>query len=103
MPNVPSLLLSAALLTPEVQQQISALQVGGNRDGLTFGQVGNLEVRWPDRANVAAAGARVSDEFDWASRTRRVLDSEIDLLLERRQALITAAVTCQIEIPRVAA
>ena len=37
------------------------------------------------------------------SRQVRLFERSIELLLERRQALITAAVTGQIEIPRVAA
>ncbi len=102
-PSTRSSLLSAALLTPQVQQQINALQVGGNREGLTFDQVGNLEVRWPGVDRVGAAVARVGAEFEWGSRMRHAIDSEIALLGERRRAFITAAVTGQFEIPGVAA
>jgi type I restriction enzyme S subunit len=51
------------------------------------------------RAKVASTIARLA-EID---RLRTRIQAQIDLLFERRQALITAAVTGQIEIPGVAA
>jgi type I restriction enzyme S subunit len=100
--GVPSPLLSAALLTPAVQGQISAVQVGGNRDGLTFEQVGELLLPWP-ASDLARAEARVEVALASSARIHAAVASQIDLLLERRQAVITASVTGQIEIPGVAA
>ena len=94
--------LQAALDTDSVQQQISLLQVGGNREGLNFEQVRGLEVRVPSEG-VASLAVRLKSA---ESAHRQALDRlalQIDLLRERRQALITAAVTGELEIPGVAA
>jgi type I restriction enzyme S subunit len=51
--------------------------------------------------------SRVADQLDWEvaslQRQAAIRERQIKLLLERRQALITAAVTGQLEIPAVAA
>ena len=46
---------------------------------------------------------RASEQIERMRGLRRTLDQQIELLVERRQALITAAVTGQLEIPGVAA
>lgn len=101
--GVPSQLLSAALLAPDVQSQIQASQVGANRDGLTYEQVGNLRIRWPAPEAIDRALATVAGASTWRRKTASALGRQIRLLRWRRQALITGAVTGQIEIPGVAA
>lgn len=102
-PGVPSDLLCAALLTPDVQMQIQSVQVGGNRDGLTFEQVAGLLVRWPDHSGLDRLGREVRMRMGQGARLATRIDSQISLLIERRQALITAAVTGSLEIPGIAA
>jgi type I restriction enzyme, S subunit len=101
--GVPSTLLGAALLTAGVQTQIRAAQVGGNRDGLTFEQVGDLQVPWPKHADLADLEGRTWAIVGQARQFEKLVGEQIRLLHERRQALITAAVTGQIDIPGVAA
>jgi len=101
--GVPSHLLSAALLTPDVQEQIASVQVGGNRDGLTFDQVGNLLIRWPPNEHIELLDREVQRRREDANHLISRMNCQIDLLAERRQALITTAVTGQLDVPGAAA
>ena len=101
--DVDPYLLQASLETTSVQDQIDLCQVGGNREGLNFDQVGSLRVKIPRGDNGVGTRKRLD-----ALRKRRdalvaVLTRQIELLQERRQALITAAVTGQLDIPEVVA
>lgn len=58
---------------------------------------------WPPRAEqdeIVKALDRLRGEFE---RMKTAMEGQVELLLERRQALITAAVTGQLDIPGVAA
>ena len=90
-------LIAASLRTPAVRSQIDTLQVGGNREGLNFEQVGNLIVNVPSEdvslvlkslANLQGGFAQVSTE----------LSASITLCEERKRSLITAAVTGQMDV-----
>jgi type I restriction enzyme S subunit len=101
--DVDPYLLQASLETTSVQDQIDLCQVGGNREGLNFDQVGSLRVKIPR----GDSGIGTRERLD-ALRKRRdalgtALARQIELFQERRQTLITAAVTGQLEIPEVAA
>ena len=102
-PGVDASVLCAELLSHSVQEHIAVAQVGGNREGLNFEQVGNLLVRVPpvDQAQVIAQ--ELAAGFSRSMRARETLRAQIDLLRERRQALITATVTGELAIPGVAA
>jgi type I restriction enzyme S subunit len=100
--GVPASLLSAALMAPSPQSQIASCQVGGNRDGLTFEQVGDLVIAWPTIGTTSKSN-NVERLLEHGERFEAVVTRQIDLLLERRKALITAAVTGQLEIHGVAA
>jgi restriction endonuclease S subunit len=101
--GVSGVMLSAALNAPGVQGQIAVAQVGGNRDGLTSDQLGDIRLQWPRGEDASAAEASVVNIQSWVADMRFALVRQLDLLQERRQALITAAVTGQLEIPGVAA
>jgi type I restriction enzyme S subunit len=96
-------LLSAALMTAAVQSQIAAAQVGGNREGLTFEQVGNLVVRWPDARRIHARVEAIRVIQEWTARLRRASTAQADTLRERRIAMVSAAVTGRLHTTRVAA
>jgi type I restriction enzyme S subunit len=76
---------------------------GSTRDKLTQDDMGRIPVPVPGEGEqrrieeIADRARRTSD------RTAATLDRQVALLQERRQALITAAVTGQIDIPGVAA
>lgn len=76
-----------------VQQQIRALQVGGNRDGLNFEQVGNLDIPYPPIDEQRRIANFLDSE---TARMGRLTAAQVDarsLLLERRAAGVFGAVT----------
>jgi len=98
-PDCVGQLLHYAIRARSVQEQIRQEQVGGNRDGLNFEQVGNLEVALPSSAPAQAAlAAQLTHAGDTHQRVAGTLEDQISLLAERRQSLITAAVTGQLDI-----
>jgi type I restriction enzyme S subunit len=92
-----------ALRSPSAQQQAAARIIGATVTGLNIRDLKRVRVPVFDLAEQRRIGDYLvesqlhRDEF--ASKRER----QIELLLERRQALITAAVTGQIAIPGVAA
>jgi len=78
------------------------VQVGGNRDGLNFEQVGNLEIAIPRlledqvrvRKNIMLGVSEVDQMID-------LVNAQLAVLAKRRQALITAAVTGEIDVTTV--
>ena len=103
VPGVDAWVLWAELSSQSVQEQIAVTQVGGNREGLNFEQVGNLLVRVPPRDHSQAIAQELATGFHAVKRTTETLRFQIELLSERRQALITAAVTGELHVPGVAA
>lgn len=92
-------LLYYALRTHFVQDQIRNMQVGSNRDQLNFEQVGQLRVLLPLDTRRQQQAVEVLDRMErWSSRCHRSLTTQVQLLQEHRQALITAAVTGQMEV-----
>jgi type I restriction enzyme S subunit len=96
-------LLQVELSTPSVQEQIRLAQVGGNREGLNFEQVGNLIVRVPEGEDSPEAWEVLDPASQSAARARELLVAQVGLLREHRQALITRTVTGESEVPGVAA
>lgn len=76
---------------------------GSTRDKLTQDNMGLIPVAVPSAARQLLIEREVARAMSDADETEGRLGPQIDLLLERRQALITAAVTGQIAIPGVAA
>ncbi|MBT2418039.1 restriction endonuclease subunit S [Streptomyces sp. ISL-22] len=87
--NVDARFIAYALASVPVQQQISTMQVGGNREGLNFEQVGNLLVPDADWSEQR----RISDFLDVeVSRIDRLVSAKkraSNLIDERRVALTT--------------
>ena len=103
VPGVDAGVLCAELSSHSVQEQIAVIQVGGNREGLNFEQVGNFLVRVPPSDQSQAIAQELATRFSRSVRTSETLRIQIDLLRERRQALITAAVTGELATPGMAA
>ncbi len=101
-PEVSPVVLQAALETVAVREQIGLMQVGGNREGLNFEQVRNLLVLLPTSWSEGLT-EKVAQANAHHRGIARSLVAQIVLLRERRQALITAAVTGEIKVPEVAA
>ena len=92
-PGVDAGVLCAELSSHSVQDQIAVTQVGGNRPGLNFEQVGNLLVRVPPSDQSQAIAQELANGFSRNMRMIETARTQINLLTERRQALITATVT----------
>lgn len=102
-PDVDSRWLRMVLRSPRVKAQVGAVVTGATVKGLNIGDL--------KRITVPASGvARQSDDLRRLLQIERRCDAlldglarQIDLLVEHRQALITAAVTGELAIPGVAA
>ena len=99
VPTVDARILWAELSSQSVQEQIVVAQVGGNREGLNFEQVGNLLVRIPPSEHSQAICKELADGFGAVERATETVRVQVELLAERRQALITSAVTGELPIP----
>lgn len=82
---------------------LGSLATGAQILNLGADNVRALPVRFPDRDSQAAVVDVLDAQVGSIEASNALLDRQTTLLLERRQALITAAVTGEIEIPGVAA
>ncbi|MET8383229.1 restriction endonuclease subunit S [Streptosporangium canum] len=80
--------LAYALSALNVQEQIFSLQVGGNRDGLNFEQVGNLELRLPDLEEQRRIANFLDSEVARIDQLLATRKSQIELIEERALAKI---------------
>ena len=97
--------LSYALRAVEVRGQLSAVARGSSQSmvKLRSEDIRDLRVPLPSLRRQRELAAECDRIAGRSADTQRAMLAQIDLLLERRQALITAAVTGQLEIPGVAA
>lgn len=70
---------------------------------LNMADIGELPVMLPPLNAQPVVAARIRAELGSLDQASSTMSRQIELLLERRQALITAAVTGQLDIPGVAA
>ena len=93
-------LLAAWVRTSEFSRQ-ALLATGNDSAQRTLGMedLANFEIHWPINMSVQeVAASEVAQIVSRHIKTKMLLRSQIDLLSERRQALITAAVTGQIDV-----
>lgn len=97
--------LAFALRTPEVRNQISAIARGSSQSmvKLRGEDIKALTLPLPAKVRQRQLAARFLVDAQRAERVQAAMRQQTELLLERRQALITAAVTGQLEVPGVAA
>ena len=93
------MLLSSAPL----RAYFETASVGSTMDNLSAETVLSAPVLMPSLSDQAEIEVAVARARACATEATNLISQQIDLLLERRQALITAAVTGQLEIPGVAA
>lgn len=91
-------LIEFNLRSSRVQEFIQAVQVGGNREGLNFEQVGAIPVTVPHVSEHTSTVRFLERAEENYQRGRDLLVRQIELLTEHRQALITAAVTGEVEV-----
>lgn len=83
--------------------QLEVQKVGSTFSRANIAQILELKVPVPNRAEQKALARKLDEAASHRSRACRALQQQIDLLRERRQALITAAVTGELDIPGLAA
>ena len=83
--------------------QLEAQKIGTTFSRVNMSQIENIDIPVPDLTDQRKLSCRFDKMFSQVSRARDAFQQQIDLLQERRQALITAAVTGQLDIPAVAA
>ena len=91
-----------------VSHMLAALPLDAEKDksavtGINRNVIGQLRVPRPPFKDQVRIGSQLEESRSRSEKTIEKLNSQIDLLAERRQALITAAVTGELEIPGVAA
>jgi len=90
--------LAFVLESRSLQTQIQVSQTGAAREGLNSSAAGSLLIPVPPSAEQAAVATQLADACRAAYDTASAIGRQIDLLAEYRQALITAAVTGQIDV-----
>lgn len=95
--------LAYSIGSERARQKLLRSQYGGTKTQLGLEDLLDLEIHVPDLAEQQMIVPQLHRTQATAQAAIDAVAREIDLLLERRQALITAAVTGQIEIPGVAA
>lgn len=95
--------LAFAMFAPFVQAQLDSLMYGGTKGQLALEDIAGIRVPVPETRLQKALVARLKRSRDVSFRAAARIDAQIELLRERRRALITAAVTGELEVPGVAA
>jgi type I restriction enzyme, S subunit len=95
--------LAYAIKSTEARAQLDAGQYGGTKTQLSLGDVAGLRVPDVGLAEQRATAVRIQAAISRLQSAEQTLVSQIGLLREHRQALITAAVTGELEVPGVAA
>lgn len=90
--------MSFVLKSSATKEQIDVLQVGGNREGLNFEQIANLKFCLPPITELNEINSFIKNylvKFEWLNLKA---NNAIELLKERKTALISAAVTGKIDV-----
>jgi type I restriction enzyme S subunit len=95
--------LAYSLFSERSQQQLLGSQYGGTKQQLGLEDLADLSIGDPPREAQVEAVNRIEASTAWRELLSRGLLHQIDLLAERRQALITVAVTGELGVPGVAA
>lgn len=95
--------LAMSLWTDDAQRQLDAARYGGTKQQLSLEDVREIRVPVTDLPTQRSVVSRVRRDLEALRALTWHSEGQATLLLERRQALITAAVTGQLDIPGVAA
>jgi type I restriction enzyme, S subunit len=95
--------LALLLASAPLRAYFEIASVGSTMDNLSAETLLNAPVLVPDLSEQAAIEAAVTDASLQIKQARSAMVKQVSLMNERRQALISAAVAGQIEIPGVAA
>lgn len=87
-----------ALSSPPASERISLLSRGSTRARINLEVARDIPVPIPPLPVQAAIVTRLKQQYDKTTRTIKLINHQIDLLNEKRRALITAAVTGQFDV-----
>jgi len=90
--------LGAVLRTPDLQNQMRQQTTGATIKGINISELRRLRVPTPLRGEQPGLGQRAAEHFQRSHAADEALRASVTLIRERRQALITAAVTGQLDV-----
>ena len=90
--------LGAVLQTPDLQNQMKRQTTGATIKGINISELRRLRVPAPSRETQERLGRWASAHSARADAADQALHLSVSLMTERRQALITAAVTGQLDV-----
>ncbi|MCP4306161.1 MAG: hypothetical protein GY788_15050 [bacterium] len=96
--GIPVRWLYHALGTHAVQERCDLEAVGTTFRTLNIWSLRRIPIPVVDTDHLAETAARMDEREHATERTLRTMDEQVDLLVEHRQALITAAVTGELEV-----
>jgi type I restriction enzyme S subunit len=95
--------LAYSLFSRQTQDMLLSSQYGGTKQQLGLEDLADLTINLPGHAEQQRVVTLLDQARAQTSSAISALDRQLTLLRERRQALITAAVTGQLDIPSTAA
>lgn len=98
VPEVINDYLSLALQSDLIQEQIDLQQTGANREGLNFEQIANFVITIPPKNEMSRIVGHINSNIQSFKKLNDKSAKAIELLKERRTALIYAAVTGKIDV-----
>jgi type I restriction enzyme S subunit len=101
--GVDSRWLAYSIFCSRAQDQLLGGQYGGTKQLLGLDELAELSIRVPARRDQERLVRTLDHAKRIRDRTKAALQRQLSLLSEHRQALITAAVTGELEIPEAAA
>lgn len=90
--------LSLVIQSDLIQAQIRSIQTGGNREGLNFEQISKFAFSLPPRTEQEEVVQYVKNKLIEFQQVEKRARNAIQLMQERRTALISAAVTGKIDV-----
>lgn len=91
--------LAYSLFSRRAQDQLLGSQYGGTKQQLSLDDLAELRIACPDREEQLWRTKAMASAHLATKKIVTLLEGQIELLKERRQALITAAVTGELKIP----
>jgi type I restriction enzyme, S subunit len=98
MPKVLRAFISFFMKSTSLKEQIDFLQNGGNREGLNFEQIRKFSVVLPPQTELEEICEYINQQLDKFDEMMSQSEQAIQLMQERRTALISAAVTGKIDV-----
>ncbi|EJD6047031.1 restriction endonuclease subunit S [Providencia rettgeri] len=90
--------LANVMKSSSIKEQIDIVQVGGNREGLNFEQIANMKFCIPPKAEILKINSFIDSQLTKFNSLILKSISVIELMKERKTALISAAVTGKIDV-----